>query len=342
MLSIFRRSLAVLLLATWLHPAWAMDWTPDTTRYLGDPSFLPLGGQVYGTFTYTYSTNRYDYTAGGPVAPVNSWNKQENSYLPSLSYGITDDVSVSADLGWGNIRSQDNYFFKGLFLGPIVLLSPTQGHLSLLSVGPSNPNFALTWRAIDQRSAPVNVDLRADYAPDIFPAREPGPDSTGTLALGGQSGALEASISRETRFLTARGYIGFGYEGQRDIGQPGGQTVLHLDAHPDFALGLQTQARLTPWLALNLGVEAQQATDFGQHYSPGPGFSETVRPGGAITPYAGLVVPLLDNHLAVEFLYQHEFIGNETITSAELPTQKYYNLETNLFLARLMFVFGVR
>lgn len=341
--SVLRRSLAIVLLTLWLHPARAVDWTPDTTRYLGDPAFLPLGGQVFGSFTYSYAVNRYDYTAG-PDAPINSWNRMENTYLPSVSYGITDDVSVSANLGWGNLRGQDSYIYDRLIFSPPARFTavPTQGHASYLSVGPSNPDFEITWRAIDQRTAPVNVGLTVDYAPDVFPARDPGVDDTGTLAPGGQRGTLEASISRETRFFTARGYVTFGYDGRRDIGQPGGYVVLRTDAHPDYTLGVQTEARLTPWLALNLGVSAQKSAAFDEQSYPGPGLSESVRPGGAISPYVGLVVPLLDNHLAIEAIYQYDFIGDEKITSAYEDTQKFYNQETNLFVVRLLFVFGVR
>ncbi len=36
--------------------AWGLDLTPDTTRYLSDPSFLPPKGHVYSNTTYDYSS----------------------------------------------------------------------------------------------------------------------------------------------------------------------------------------------------------------------------------------------------------------------------------------------
>ncbi len=67
-----------------------------------------------------------------------------------------------------------------------------------------------------------------------------------------------------------------------------------------------------------------------------------MRPGGAISPYVGLVAPLLDQRVAVELLYQHDFIGNETIFYPYGTAETYSHQEDNIFMARLLFVFGTR
>jgi hypothetical protein len=188
----------------------------------------------------------------------------------------------------------------------------------------------------------VNVDLTAGYAPDVFAARDPGVGSTGSVALGGQRATLQASVSRETRFFTALAYVAFGYDGRRDIGQPGGFEVLHIDAHPGFEVGVQTETRLAPRLALNLGVSAQKSMSYGEQYLSSFGNSfYTFKPTGTVSPYVGVVVPLLDNRMAAELLYQHDFIGNEKLEDAYGDTAQYYHSEDNLLLARLRFVFGI-
>jgi hypothetical protein len=95
-------------------------------------------------------------------------------------------------------------------------------------------------------------------------------------------------------------------------------------------------------LALNLGISAQKSLSFGEQYlDPFGATTEHVKPGGTISPYVGLVVPLLDNRIAAEVLYQHDFIGNEKVEDGYGNTAEYYHNGENLFLARLRFVFGL-
>ena len=51
-----RAAMALFCAACAARPALAADWATDTARILGDPSFLPVAGQVEGVFSYTYST----------------------------------------------------------------------------------------------------------------------------------------------------------------------------------------------------------------------------------------------------------------------------------------------
>lgn len=317
-------------------PAYAAGWEADEARILGDPAFLPLRGQVAGSFGYTYSAGQYDFKSSSPE----SWKTSTNAFLPSLSYGVTDDISISADLGWGNRRSQDSYIPFINFRGPMVIPDVTVRD-RYRSLGAQNPDFGATWRAIDQRRAPVNVDLAVSYAPDIFTARNAGADNTGTVAAGGQSATLEASVSREMRVLTLRGYAAFQYDGRRNILQPGNFEDVRTGAHPDYAVGLQTETRILPWMALNAGVGAQVSAQFDEQFiSPYGRTSETVMPIGTISPYASLVIPVLRRHLSAEFGYQHDFVGDEKIVADGGFTGKYVDRQVNLFFTRLLFVFG--
>lgn len=371
-------------------PAAAFDWTSDTTRYLGDPAFLPLAGQVAGAFSYTLSGTSYDYVTGAPapLATTDAWTRTGDRLAPSLSYGITDELSIGIDWGWADIHSRDSFTyqravlaaasasiraasvssagasavfpvtsptglsgftgpslngpFPGSFLVPTGAYVPTTVEQSYASQGWQNPAFGITWRAVDQRSAPVNVDLSVSYAPDIFPARDPGAGSGGTVAPGGQHGSVTAAVSRESRFLTLLGYARFGYTGQLDIAQPGG-LVLQESAVPDYTLGIEGEARPSRRFAINFGVAAQKAGDGHFQYS-GPGGSSatyTNRPGYDISPYIGLLVPLLQDRMALSFAYQHDFITDGVVGTPFGFSNRYTSQGANLFIARLRFVFTV-
>jgi outer membrane protein OmpA-like peptidoglycan-associated protein len=343
-----RASLGLLASLCAASPALALDWTPDATRILGDPGFLPTAGQVSGSFGYTYSANLYATQTTSFEIPVffdstksypSSFDRSANAFLPSVSYGITDDISVSAELGWGNARNHESYV-QTLLLPTFpfrVVQKPATA--SFHALGADDPVFSATWRAIDQRYAPFSVDLTGSYSPDIFQARGASAEQTGTLATGGQAGSAQLAVLRETRFLTLRFYGGFAWEGRRNEVLADAED-LRSRAHASYTAGLQSEARLLPWLALNTGIAAQKAArydrdDIGRFYS----FSETIRPGGTISPYAGLLVPLAARHIVGELLYQHVFEDDETVTDCCSET-RYTKQESNEFTARVLFAFG--
>ncbi len=365
--------LATLLAAT---PALAGAWSPDNDRILGDPAYLPLAGQVFGEFSASYAVDQNQYEPRRIfIGSTQSFHRQSVDYLPRISYGITDDVSVSADLGWGNSRSTTSFVETEVaFVRPAAAAAPAhdapgtylvgpalgqalQGlgpqprfpgfklvqvpvRLDRRSIGANDPVISATWRVIDQRRAPVDVDLAASYAADVFQSRSPGVEATGSRAAGGQRATLSAAISREMRCLTVRTYGIFGYDGRRDSSDPGGFGVTRSGAHADYNGGVQSELRLLPIVALNTGIGVGRAVRFDAVdivSLPHDSFraSTTIRPGTSVSPYAGLVFPLLGRRAVGEVLYEHVFLGDEKTTSGRFSHQ-----ETNIFSTSLRFVFG--
>ena len=264
------------------QPAFAGIWSPDTDRILGDPAYLTSAGQVFGEASYSYTEGQSQRKSETQIPffsdqpPTFSNKSDSNNFLPSLSYGLTDDLSVSANLGFGNTRTSQTYaiqyytFFGavrhgGLVpfpIGPITFPMPRLVTVHIddyaRSIGANDPGFGLTWRAIDERRAPVNVDLTVSYAPDIFQAHGSGYETTGTQAFGGQRASASVAVSRELHLLTVAAFGTFTYEGRSDFGS--GNVVDRSGAHPAYAGGVQSQIRLLPFLALNTGQRRPDRT----------------------------------------------------------------------------------
>ena len=280
-------------------------------------------------------------------------------------------MSVSANLDWGDSRSSATFLQTQVRFvpsaGPLVRAAPLTssvgnalsqalggiGVMPLLPpftvvqvpvsverrfIGAEDPAFALTWRVVGEDRAPVDVDLSASYAPDIFQARSAGAERTGTRAEGGQRAMLQAAVSREMRRLTVRAYGTFGYDGRRDTG--GTDEVIRSGARADYAAGVQTELRLLPFLALNSGASVSRAVRFdaidistvqGTTYRS----SDTVRPPTNIDPYAGLVFPLLGRRAVGEFLYQRGVTSDE-----KTDFGRYTHQGSNVFSASVRFVLG--
>ncbi len=109
-----------------------------------------------------------------------------------------------ADLGFGNARTVQDRSYETYVFQPSFALVHARSRVTYRSLGADDPDFGATWRIIDQRTAPVSVDLTGSYAPDIFQNRSAERLHTGTFATGGQSGSAQLAISRETQILTLR------------------------------------------------------------------------------------------------------------------------------------------
>jgi hypothetical protein len=329
-----------LLLAAAASPASADPWELTNDRILGDPSFLPLAGEVEGYFQYSYEARTYHSNDG---FPPESADQSFNTFTPFLSYGVTDRLSAGVQLPFGNERINGSFTTTefvpntnaGFFnFGSFVTV---RQRFSERSVGAADPTFQLAWRAIEQGSSPVNLDLMAFYLPNIFQART-SVGQTGSIASGGQSGGFEAAASREMEALTVRAYAELTLVGPQHLhAEPQVQSVYY-GGREVYAVGLQSETRVVPWLAVNAGVEAAISTNFDQTSGTRNGPGVRVIEGGQIDPYVGLVIPLLGGRAAGEFLYQHDFIGDQKDRGPAGST-KFYGQSGNIYLARLLFRF---
>ena len=71
--------------------------------------------------------------------------------------------------------------------------------------GFEDPTFGLTWRAIDERSHPVSLDLFTAYSPDVVSSTTANGSQDASVARGGPEFDVGAALARETRFFTIRG-----------------------------------------------------------------------------------------------------------------------------------------
>ena len=73
-----------------------------------------------------------------------------------------------ADLGFGNARIAQERSYETYVFQPVFTLVHARSRVTYHSLGADDPDCGATWRGVDQRTAPVSVDLTGSYAPDIF------------------------------------------------------------------------------------------------------------------------------------------------------------------------------
>lgn len=245
----------------------ALDDTPDTTRIISDPLYLPLSGQIYGSTAYRWSSEQQDvFGVGG--AETASVQNTGNMLDQQFQYGLTDDLALRFDWGYGW-----HSISRHLPAGDTILRSNS---------GWTDPAFGVTWRALDQDAGPFSLDLRADYAPDAFPAKSATVDDEGTIARGGDALDLGLTLGHETRDFTVAALFDATWLDTRKIENQGTGGFSTTDSQWNYRLGVDSQVRLSDVLSVNAGAGhtfANNATVFNSntgltHVSTGGDFTD--------------------------------------------------------------------
>ena len=250
-----------------------------------------------------------------------------NEFTQSLSYGLTDDISISALLTY---VPMDRTSVKRVS-GP---------DSTLHSSGFRNPQFRLTWRAIDERSAPVNLDLYAAYGPDVFDARSPTTANDGTAAPGGASVLLGAGLSRTMRQFTILGRFDAIYQGDRTRDNATTLAPTHLGSTWNYRLGLYTQTRLDDRWAVDANVSHLLDSGGTPVLAPG-GMMFDVAAGDQTRLGAGLDYQVVPNRFAVGLTYQHQMTGTSEASYLMAPTHDRFVKDANADVVGVKFDYSL-
>ena len=285
--------LAVLAMAP--AAAHAFDLTPDTTRILSDPAFLPLKGQLSGETTYSYLDLSEDRVLPNGVTSPHVSGRRD-SVGQSLSFGLTDRFSVNASMNYAEQRDKDTYPF-GIF--------------DFYSAGFNNPTIGATYRAIEQGATPVSIDISANYSPDVFAARAASTSRGGTVASGGQSEGVTIAASREMKSLTLQLSAGATYFGDRKMAETADNSTMTVGANWNYRVNLLTQTRLTERLFVNAGAGYSSQTDTTAS-DPFEGISNTNSFNPTLTTYIAPGYQVIPNRLVLSVEYDRDYPGVQT------------------------------
>jgi hypothetical protein len=275
--------------------ALALDDTADTTRIVSDPLYLPLQGQIYGATSYRWSSATQDnFDSGG--LHTGSAQITGNALNQQFQYGILDNLALRLDWGY-DWRSVSRH------------LVPS-GTIVRSSSGWTDPTFGITWRAIDQSGGgPFSLDLRADYSPDAFPAKNATPVEEGTVARGGQAADLGLTLGHQTRDFTIAALVDANYfDGRRIENQTTGDFTT-TDSLWSYTLGLESQLRLSDTASINAGAGHTFAND-ATVFNSNTGLTHFSRGGDFTDLNVAFNYHFVPNRFVGTVGYQHNFYDN--------------------------------
>ena len=306
--------------------AQTFDFTPDTTRILSDPAFLPLTGQIYGVTDYTYTdvhgTSR-DFT-GALQSMSREWSDQIRQ---TLAYGITDDLSVGANIAYDPFDEHKRELVGG-------------GSVIQKDSGFADPTFNITWRAFDQAVQPVNLDLFGSYSPDWITAKTATSTDDGTIARGGQAGSVGVALSHVTRSFTIYGSFAADLSGRTKVENPTNDAVTETGSRTDYTLALDTQTRFTDRLSLNAGL-AHVWNASATVFNSASDVTHLNQPENGNNLRVALNYHLVPNTVVASLTYGRDFQENtrNVFPALEAANDSLRSRDANLYGAKLDYVF---
>ncbi len=311
------------LFALAMH-AHALDFTPDASRELSDPAYLPLQDQFVSTTSLSLTRTRdevYDYLG----ALKNSNTVRSTVFTQTFADGITDDLTLRLTTAYGHTKSTSN--------------PPGGTPSSTFSHGLDDPVVGLTWRALDQKEHAVNWDLIASYAPDLVQAIAATPTQVGSVARGGQATTVETAVSYKTRDFTLYVDGGATYLSTRTLSDNINIATTYTP-YWQYFLGLNTQTRLSETIAIDAGVSGTYSSKY-QGAIPGTVVAFDVKAGSQAAVHVALAYNVTPNKLAATFTFSHSIYASTSVDFATQPalSTTTRNRKANALDARLQYLF---
>ncbi|MBV8978586.1 MAG: hypothetical protein JO261_02540 [Alphaproteobacteria bacterium] len=208
-------------------------------RILSDPLYLPLQGQIFGATNYAWgSTSQKSFDNTG--TEIARSQITSNAVNQAVMYGLSDDLALNLDWGY-DWRSNSRHDLSG-------------GDIIRSSSGWTDPAFGLTWRAIDEAHGNAfDLDLRAEYLPDLFPAKIATTDEEGTIARGGRAADFGATFGRVTPNFTLAGTFDAVWLDTRQALNQNSGLYTTTSAVWNYRLGIESQFRFGAPYSINAG-----------------------------------------------------------------------------------------
>lgn len=312
---------AVVLMA-WPAAAFAFDWTPDTTRILSDPAFLPARGQLASTTTMEYRDGDQDLTRNG--VPSGSTSGNGYGITETLTYGATDRLAVRLSMDHWNSE-----FSETTASGRVL----TYHHN-----GFDNPTLSLVYRALEQKTSPVSVDVGGSYSPDLFTSRSATTTQDGTVASGGQSAGGFVALNREMKSMTIRAVAGVSYFGDRRGTDPSDNSTDSYGSNWGYHFGVNTQTRFSERVSVDFRAGYAGRTDM-YSYNRQQNGAHNNSYGGEIQTSIGANYHLYVNRIVVGLEYDRNYLADHTMSYPSGVTWVAKDGVENRYVAHLRFLF---
>ncbi len=284
----------------------AFDFSPDASRVLSDPAYMPLGCQVFGDTEYSYANT--SSTTDNLVGTLKSSNSTLSSTVNQvLEYGLTSEIELRVTDSYEWLSSTNSY--------------PNGGITVTYSDGFIDPTFTALFRVADQQDHPLSWDLLASYAPNLLNAQSADPAVNGTVARGGATATFGTAISQKTRAFTFYLEGTTTYLDSRAILNPSNNITTSYDPSWQFFIEVSTQTRFSAQWSLNLTYAETFNGDVNTSYVDSRGAAvNSISQSGQVQEFtAALNYHIVPNRFVISLIYNHYSYNGVSNTNQTIP-----------------------
>jgi hypothetical protein len=286
--------------------AHAFDLSPNVSRVVSDPSYLPSGGQFSGSTEYSDSVINFN-TNDASGTQTSTTNTISDAVSQVWEFGLTGDFTL---------RFADAYQWS----------TPTStaadGSISITNYeGFVDPSFGIIWRVLDEQEHFFNWDLTAAYAPNFLNAQSADPTQNGTVARGGDTASFGTALSYKgedfTLYLSGTATC----LDNRSILNPGSNITVDYNSSWQYTFSVLTQTRVTNKWSVNLGLSRLYIDNISGSFTTNNGtlFIIGDQPGDVTTFIAALNLQFAPNRFVMSIIYNYDFFDNGAFTNVTLP-----------------------
>ena len=324
----FFRSALLVAIALLPMGAMAFDLSSDSSRVVSDPSYLPLGAQLFGSTEYSYNQTTSN-TENYQGAQLFSNKTTTTTIIQVLEYGVTDDFSLRVS-GYYQLQGATNNYSSG-------------ANTVTTSYGVGDPTFAAIWRVLDQKTQPLNCDLIGAYTADLINAESASSGQFGTVARGGAMAVLGMALSHKTKGFTVYVEGSATYLDSRDVLNQTNGFTTNFDSSWQYAVYFTTQTRFTDQFSLNAGVSQTFTDSQNASFTNANGklIDYTNQAGDPTVLTVALNYQVTLGGFVASLIYTHDFYANGGNDFSKFPKSDTTTSDksANLFGAEVRYVF---
>jgi len=305
-----RAWLALGPLAAFCSTAWAdgFDFTPDTTRFLSDPTFLTVAGQWYSETSAGRQVFNESWQPAG-YGIVERYRADTDSYQQLIQYGVTNRLNVTLVGSYYEVSG--HYTFTDR---PAIDTSQSQFN---------DPELLVKYRAIMQTDDSVSLDLQLALSPGVVNGT---PGSEGVAVF----------VNHQWQSLTLQAEGGATHYDSYTATDELNAATSRISTQWDYLLAIRSQLRASRHWAVNSGVVYTRNGTYSVTPSDGNSAS-SLGADSVIGPYVEVVCRILPRRLNLGFEYAHDFISDRSLSGAF--DGRWLDQSRNLYTLRLRLIF---
>ena len=239
------------------------SYAEDTSdRKVTDLILFPNQGEIFTSLNIYSLTSEYEW-----IYLSSNFLKSENEITGteiSAMYSFTDQWAATISLDYvTSDKTKATY-------GPATTISGTTSEYE--SDGLKDPNFSITYRAMDTQDDGYDLNLSIKISPKLQDAKGSTTKTDGNVAKGATNSSVAIEWGKRNGYFSWATSLALTSNGEAESKDVDDGDITKVDSHGTFSISGKFQWQLTERLNLSTGLDISNTGDYRVSYSDGDYF----------------------------------------------------------------------